>query len=178
MATSNKSTIFLLSLWNLVKIIICWIDSVATLSAWLAKNVDFLLKGKIWAWELFFTHPLSLRKKRGCVTYCPLFSIIVGIESKGIWFYLPIGLLLLVNAIMFGLTIKEVYILDRELKDLGIITSDKPSRQKSRFILFAKLFLAMGLAWIFEIIGGLLGIFFLQSFLKIFCIFKKIDIFS
>ena len=74
---------------------------------------------------------------------------------------------------MFGLTIKEVYILDRELKDLGIITSDKPSRQKSRFILFAKLFLAMGLAWIFEIIGGLLGIFFLQSFLKFSAFLEK-----
>ena len=80
----------------------------------------------------------------------------LGNESKGVWFFLPIGLLLIVNAIMFSLTIKEVFLLDWEAKRLNYI-EEKTSNQRTRVFLFMKLFLGMGLLWFFEIIGGLLN---------------------
>ena len=80
----------------------------------------------------------------------------LGNESKGVWFFLPIGSLLIVNAIMFSLTIKEVFLLDWEAKRLNYI-EEKTSNQRTRVFLFMKLFLGMGLLWFFEIIGGLLN---------------------
>jgi hypothetical protein len=86
-------------------------------------------------------------------SYYPSF---LGNESKGVWFFLPIGSLLIVNAIMFSLTIKEVFLLDWEAKRLNYI-EEKTSSQRTRVFLFMKLFLGMGLLWFFEIIGGLLN---------------------
>ena len=53
-AVCKKSTIFLLSSWNLLKIIISWLSEFARISARLDEIVDFLLKAKFCTWELFF----------------------------------------------------------------------------------------------------------------------------
>merc|ERR1712156_1366824 len=74
--------------------------------------------------------------------------------SKAVWFYLPIGVLLFINAIMFSLTVKEICCLDRQRRQFGII-SGKRSLEIDRFLLFLKLFLGMGMMWIFEIIAGI-----------------------
>ena len=61
MAITEKSTIFVLSLWNLLKIIISWVLSIARIFAWLEGNCGFLSMDKFWPILLFFTHPLTFR---------------------------------------------------------------------------------------------------------------------
>jgi len=75
------------------------------------------------------------------------------IESKSIWFFLPIGIALLINTVIFALTCRAVCALDKQARDLGI-TSGQRSKNMERFLTFLKLFLGMGILWIFEIISG------------------------
>ena len=81
--------------------------------------------------------------------------LISALASKVVWFYLPIGVLLSVNAIMFSLTVKQICSLDRQRRELGIISGQR-SIEMDRFLMFLKLFLGMGFMWFFEIISGLL----------------------
>ena len=43
----------------------------------------------------------------------------IGIPSKAIWFYSPIGILIGANAILFVLIAKKIRALDKEKRDLG-----------------------------------------------------------
>ena len=57
---SKKSTIYLLSLWNLVIIEILWVDFVARISAWSDKSCGFLVFNNSQKLVHFFlTHPLN-----------------------------------------------------------------------------------------------------------------------
>ena len=81
--------------------------------------------------------------------------LISALASKVVWFYLPIGVLLSINAIMFSLTVKQICSLDKQRRELGIISGQR-SLEMDRFLMFLKLFLGMGFMWFFEIISGLL----------------------
>ena len=58
-----------------------------------------------------------------------IFVYFLDIESKGVWFFLPIGSLLVINAILFILTIKEVFLLDWEAKRLNYIQGNRDYRE-------------------------------------------------
>ena len=105
------------------------------------------------------------------------------IESKSVWFFLPIGIALLINTVIFALTCKAVCALDAQARELGI-TSGQRSKVMERYVIYAKmmlitipdilsytyslyytflwrfltflkLFLGMGILWTFEVISGL-----------------------
>ena len=42
------------------------------------------------------------------------------ISAKGAWFYFPIGCCLIINTVMFGLTIKAVCAVDNAMAKLGL----------------------------------------------------------
>ena len=62
------------------------------------------------------------------------------IESKSLWFFLPIGIALLINTIIFALTCKAVCALDKQARDLGI-TSGQNSKNMERYVICAKMML-------------------------------------
>ena len=57
LAITEKSTIFVLSLWNLLKIIISWVLSVARILAWLELNYEVFINGQVLAYFTFFFSP-------------------------------------------------------------------------------------------------------------------------
>ena len=74
------------------------------------------------------------------------------VEAKTLWFFVPIGIFLLINSVMF---VKSVIIIcqtsnqDRERN--GNIWTVK----MEKFVMYLKLFVGMGFIWTFEIISGL-----------------------
>jgi hypothetical protein len=62
------------------------------------------------------------------------------IESKGIWFFLPIGIALLINTVIFALTCRAVCVLDKQARDLGI-TSGQRSKNMERYVICTKIML-------------------------------------
>ena len=73
------------------------------------------------------------------------------LEAKAVWFYLPIGLFLLVNITMFVMTVIRLYSVDAEQRKVNGKRTDK----YDRFVIYLRLFLGMGAIWIFEIFAGL-----------------------
>ena len=88
---------------------------------------------------------------------------------------MPIMLLLILNTIMFTLTVKSVCLLDKQKRDLGLTSGQRSMEMERsvyfkfalnyerclifisiRFLLFVKLFVGMGIMWSFEIIAGLM----------------------
>ena len=59
------------------------------------------------------------------LTFNIYFLTFADIHSKGLWLYFPIGVSLIVNTVMFGLTVKEICILDITLKEMGMKTRDE-----------------------------------------------------
>ena len=62
------------------------------------------------------------------------------IESKSVWFFLPIGIALLINTVIFALTCRAVCALDAQARDLGI-TSGQRSKKMERYVICAKMML-------------------------------------
>ena len=88
-------------------------------------------------------------------------------------------LLLILNTVMFTLTVKSVCLLDKQKRDLGLTSGQRSMEMERsvichqlfmkdsvhttylifisiRFLLFVKLFVGMGIMWSFEIIAGLM----------------------
>ena len=61
-------------------------------------------------------------------------TFFLGKESKFVWFYMPIMLLLILNTVMFTLTVKSVCLLDKQKRDLGL-TSGQRSMEMERSVL-------------------------------------------
>ena len=68
------------------------------------------------------------------------------IESKSVWFFLPIGIALLINSVIFALTCKAVCALDAQARDLGI-TSGQRSKKMERYVICAKIMLTNYYSW-------------------------------
>ena len=62
------------------------------------------------------------------------------IESKSVWFFLPIGIALLINTVIFALTCKAICDLDKQARDLGI-TSGQRTKNMERYVICAKMML-------------------------------------
>ncbi|CAG7817253.1 unnamed protein product [Allacma fusca] len=73
-------------------------------------------------------------------------------RSKLPFFYAPIGFLLCVNVIFFMSTILSLHKLQ---KDTRFATRQSSNQDKKRFVLFLKLFVLMGVCWVFEMISWL-----------------------
>ena len=65
-------------------------------------------------------------------------TFFLGKESKFVWFYMPIMLLLILNTVMFTLTVKSVCLLDKQKRDLGL-TSGQRSMEMERSVLTSNL---------------------------------------
>ena len=74
--------------------------------------------------------------------------------SKALWYYLPIGLFLIINSVMFAITI---------LTFCKLKSGENNQEKQERFFIYLKLFLGMGFMWSFEIISGLAGDSFHES---------------
>ena len=72
-----------------------------------------------------------------CLHFFPLckqyFCPFVGLASKGFWWDLPIAVSLAVNAVMFGLTVWRILSLDKQQRDLGIVSGQR-SHEMDRFV--------------------------------------------
>ena len=62
------------------------------------------------------------------------------IESKSVWLFLPIGIALLINTVIFALTCRAVCALDAQARDLGI-TSGQRSKKMEMYVICAKMML-------------------------------------
>ena len=58
----------------------------------------------------------------------------LGKESKFVWFLLPIMLLLILNTVMFTLTVRNICLLDKQKRDLGLSTGQR-SMEMERLVL-------------------------------------------
>ena len=47
------------------------------------------------------------------------------VHAKAVWLYLPIGVSLIANIVMFGLTIKEICALDATMSEMGMANREK-----------------------------------------------------
>ena len=45
--------------------------------------------------------------------------------SKGLWWDFPIAVSLIVNSVMFGLTVWQILSLDKQQRDLGIVSGQR-----------------------------------------------------
>lgn len=79
---------------------------------------------------------------------------IKGVAATGFWFYLPIGLSLIFNAVCFAKFLRSSTLSKEDMERLGKIAVE---RQKERKWTFAKIFIASGFTWFFEILSGLIG---------------------
>ena len=91
-----------------------------------------------------------------CSLFKPRFGektcFFVTIEAKGLWFFLPIGLFLLVNAVMFTLT--SMVLCQSQTNAKQVNANNPRNKKRAQFMVYVKLFLGMGFIWIFEIISG------------------------
>ncbi|XP_077286696.1 G-protein coupled receptor Mth2-like isoform X1 [Arctopsyche grandis] len=83
-------------------------------------------------------------------------------EKEALWlyFYGPMGILLLTNLVLFVYTSIRILILKRGTSALHQADSARHGRgnkNKQRFVLYAKLFLLMGVTWLTEIISWAVG---------------------
>ncbi len=65
-------------------------------------------------------------------------------------------ILLFINSIMFILTVKEFLNFEKAKRPLNV-TGGQKSKEADKFFMFLKLFLGMGILWVFEVIAGLCG---------------------
>ena len=104
-------------------------------------------------------------------------------SGLGIFFALPVGLLLLENTILFGVTVFSIvkqrragrYAVDKRAeqptsaaganKQPGKTVDKQEQKQKMRFAVYVKLALIMGLGWIFGFLAALAKLGILASFL-------------
>ena len=90
-----------------------------------------------------------------CSLFKPRFAeetcFFASIEAKALWFYLPIGVFLLANILMFTLTVRRLCNVDAEQRKVN----GKRTDNWDKFLIYLRLFLGMGAIWIFEIIAGL-----------------------
>ncbi|ODN00285.1 G-protein coupled receptor Mth2 [Orchesella cincta] len=73
-----------------------------------------------------------------------------GEKEKLPYFYGPVGLLLTINSIFFVCTIYSLHKLQNDTK---FATRQSSRQEKKRFLLFMKLFVVMGVTWIFDVIS-------------------------
>ena len=92
-----------------------------------------------------------------CSRFKPRFGeetcFFTSIEAKGIWFFLPIGLFLIANSIMFTLT--TIVICKTDANQRKANRNQSNDNKWDKFLVYLKLFFGMGFIWIFEIISGL-----------------------
>ena len=53
----------------------------------------------------------------------PLFF--ADVHAQAVWFFLPIGVSLIANTIMFGLTVKEICALDITAREMGMANREQ-----------------------------------------------------
>ena len=64
--------------------------------------------------------------------------------------------MLFINSMFFALTVAKICTLDEEQRKLNLRNHNARSEKMDRFWLFFKLFLGMGILWVFELIAGFL----------------------
>ena len=57
-------------------------------------------------------------------------QFLLDIESKAVLFFLPIGMALLINTVIFFLTVKSVCDMDKQARDLGITTGQRSKKME------------------------------------------------
>lgn len=95
-----------------------------------------------------------------CASYRPRFGerhcFFTDPVSKAIWFFLPIGLMLCINGILFSMTVVTIW--KTSTSKIDMRTSNKNKNENfEKFLMYLKLFLGMGFIWVFEISAGLAG---------------------
>ena len=93
-----------------------------------------------------------------CSPYRPRFNeeycFFQEVEAKTLWFFVPIGIFLFINALMFGMAILIICKSTNQAEKMNM-RSGKRSPKMEKFVMYLKLFLGMGFIWTFEIISGL-----------------------
>ena len=51
--------------------------------------------------------------------------IFADVHAKAVWFFLPIGVSLIANTVMFALTVKEICALDTTAREMGMANREK-----------------------------------------------------
>jgi len=89
-----------------------------------------------------------------CAMYKPRFGeetcFFSGTESKVIWFFLPLGILLLINLLLFVFIVYNMFKLENK-------ENMSNTKKMKKFCQYLKLFIGLGLIWSLEIIGGVLS---------------------
>merc|ERR1719414_1022526 len=75
--------------------------------------------------------------------------------SNYIWFYLPMSILLMINAFVFFALCHMIIKMDREKIKIGLKNPMKRSEAVERFLMYLKVFLGMGFLWTMEIAAGM-----------------------